>query len=78
MPARIVLALTVLFCAARPQQSALAAGEVLIRIASPMPAPRWAELERKLLDDHLAACREFFQKYFDDRGYLLCVPRWGQ
>jgi hypothetical protein len=24
-----------------------------------------------------AACEEFFQKYFDDRGYLLCVERWG-
>jgi hypothetical protein len=24
-----------------------------------------------------AACREFFDRYFDERGYLLCVERWG-
>ena len=23
------------------------------------------------------ACAEFFARYFDDRGYLLCVPRWS-
>jgi hypothetical protein len=23
------------------------------------------------------ACEEFFGRYFDERGYLLCVPRWG-
>ena len=24
-----------------------------------------------------SACREFFKKYFDDRGYLQCFVRWG-
>jgi hypothetical protein len=42
-----------------------------------MPPPRWAELERKLFDDNLAACREFYNKYIDERGYLKCVVRWG-
>ncbi len=23
------------------------------------------------------ACEEFFARYFDDRGYLECVERWG-
>ena len=29
-------------------------------------APRWATLERQLLADNVPACREFFDKYFDD------------
>jgi acetyl esterase/lipase len=53
------------------------ADSVTVHIDSPMPAPRWAELERKLLDENLAACREFYQKYIDDRGYLKCIVRWG-
>jgi acetyl esterase/lipase len=48
-----------------------------LRIDTPMPPPRWAELERKLLDDNVPACREFYQKYIDERGYLKCVVRWG-
>ena len=54
-----------------------AAPDVSIRIDSPMAPPRWARLERQLLADNVPACREFFQKYFDDRGYLQCVVRWG-
>ncbi|MDP9324290.1 MAG: hypothetical protein M3P13_11700, partial [Acidobacteriota bacterium] len=48
-----------------------------IRIDSPMAPPRWARLERQLLADNVPACGEFFRKYFDDRGYLQCVVRWG-
>ena len=54
-----------------------AAPDVSIRIESPMAAPRWARLERQLLADNVPACREFFRKYFDDRGYLQCFVRWG-
>src|SRR6266540_4497219 len=54
-----------------------AALDVSIRIDSPMAPPRWARLERQLLADNVPACREFFRKYFDDRGYLQCVVRWG-
>jgi hypothetical protein len=50
---------------------------VTVRIDAPMKPPRWATLERKLLDENLSACREFYKKYIDDRGYLLCVVRWG-
>src|SRR2546423_1056055 len=67
----------VAFLVALTGPSPLFAGEPGIRITSPMQPPRWAVLERKLLDDNLAACREFYKKYFDDRGYLLCVVRWG-
>ncbi|HZL87192.1 MAG TPA: hypothetical protein VFB96_02350 [Pirellulaceae bacterium] len=42
-----------------------------------MSPPTWALLERQLLDANAAACREFYEKYFDDRGYLECVERWG-
>ena len=48
-----------------------------IAIMTPMAAPRWAALERQLLTDNVAPAREFFKKYFDDRGYLQCFVRWG-
>src|SRR5260221_9898285 len=51
--------------------------DVSIRIDSAMVPPRWARLERQLLADNVPACVEFFKKYFDDRGYLQCVVRWG-
>ena len=57
-------------------QSAKPAG-VVVRIDAHMDAPRWATLERQLLADNVPACREFFAKYFDDRGHLQCVVRWG-
>ena len=53
------------------------AREALIEIDTPVPAPSWALLERQLLDAQAQACAEFFARYFDDRGYLLCVPRWS-
>ena len=42
-----------------------------------MPPPPWALLERELIKAQTQACQEFFDHYFDERGYLLCVPRWG-
>ncbi|MGN6363077.1 MAG: hypothetical protein ACTHNK_22105, partial [Thermomicrobiales bacterium] len=49
----------------------------LITIDTPAPPPYWALLERELLRAQTAACAEFFARYFDERGYLRCVPRWG-
>jgi len=49
----------------------------IITIATPMAAPAWAILERRLLAENVPACREFFQKYYDARGRLQCVMRWG-
>ncbi len=52
-------------------------GETVVHVRTPMAPPGWALLERELLRTNAAACRAFFGKYFDDRGYLLCVERWG-
>jgi hypothetical protein len=54
-----------------------AAQEKLLKVTSPMSPPAWALLERQVLDASSDACREFFHKYFDERGWLLCVERWG-
>lgn len=53
------------------------AGESVVHVKTPMPPPSWALLERELLRANAAACKEFFEKYFDERGYFLCVERWG-
>ena len=42
-----------------------------------MTPPTWALLEREVLSASAEACKEFYAKYFDERGYLLCVERWG-
>jgi hypothetical protein len=55
----------------------VSAKEVALRIKTPMAPPNWALLERALLRANTAACKEFFRHYFDERGYLLCVERWG-
>ncbi len=46
-------------------------------IDTPMPAPAWARLERQILAASAPACREFFDKYYDARGYLQAFLRWG-
>src|SRR5213080_2223653 len=53
------------------------AAEPTIEIDTPMAPPAWALLEREVLRANAAACEEFFKKYFDERGFLLCVERWG-
>jgi hypothetical protein len=53
------------------------AAEPAIKIETPMAPPAWALLEREVLKTNAAACEEFFHKYFDERGFLLCVERWG-
>lgn len=62
---------------ALPFIGAAQAHDILISIESPLPPPAWALLERELLKANTEACSEFFQKYFDERGFLLCVERWG-
>jgi hypothetical protein len=56
---------------------AKAATPPTITVSSPMAAPEWAKLQRQLLAEQVPACREFYQKYFDQRGYLQCFVRWG-
>ncbi|MGI8982564.1 MAG: hypothetical protein ACR2FY_25305 [Pirellulaceae bacterium] len=53
------------------------AEEPTISVDAPLSPPCWALLERELLRQNADGCREFFEKYFDDRGWLLCVERWG-
>ena len=48
-----------------------------VRIATPMPPPSWALLELNLIKQQEEAVEAFYNQYFDERGYLLCVPRWG-
>ncbi len=49
----------------------------IIEVKTPMPAPDWAKLERRILAESVPACLEFEKKYYDDRGYLQCFVRWG-
>ena len=57
-----------------PDQSA---SKPTIRISTAVAPPEWAMLERELLRSQADALRIFHEKYFDERGYLLCIPRWG-
>lgn len=50
---------------------------VIVSIDSPAAPPYWALLERELISAQAQACQEFYDHYFDERGYLRCVPRWG-
>src|SRR5215212_8845598 len=72
MSRHLLLVLTLMALPAR-----LSAGGVTVHVKAPMSPPAWALLERELLRTNAAACREFYAKYFDERGYLRCVERWG-
>ena len=63
-------------CCLLPFALAGAAGTT-VDIATPMPAPEWAKLERRILADSLPAVKAFFAKYYDERGYFKHVVRWG-
>ena len=70
------IATTISACATA-EPAAPAGSASAVTIDSPMAAPKWAQMERQLLAENVPAAREFFQKYFDDRGYLLVFVRWG-
>src|SRR6185437_5016798 len=53
------------------------ADETALTIDAPLAPPAWALLQRELLRANARACEEYFGRYFDDRGYLECVERWG-
>ena len=48
-----------------------------ITIDTPMTPPAWALLQSELIRAKTDACRGFFDRYFDQRGYLEMVLRWG-
>ncbi|RPJ83757.1 MAG: hypothetical protein EHM18_13225 [Acidobacteria bacterium] len=52
-------------------------GGPTLKVNTPTSPPEWALLERQLLRASSIACEEFFARYFDERGYLKCVERWG-
>ena len=74
---RICLSLLSIVVTLAAIERPLCAADVTIAVDSPMPPPAWAVMERELIRANAQACREFFAKYFDERGYLLCVERWG-
>ena len=49
----------------------------VVTVHTKMEAPLWAVLERRILDEAAPAMMEFYGKYYDDRGYIQCVLRWG-
>ena len=49
----------------------------IVRVSTPMAPPEWALLQRELLKANEEACAAFFARYFDDRGWLRAVERWG-
>ena len=62
-------------CGALPQ--GLGGSGPTIDVSTPMAAPEWARLERRILDESVPAVKEFFAKYYDDRGHFQHVVRWG-
>lgn len=48
-----------------------------VTISTPTAPPHWALLERELMRAIEAAIPPFFDRYFDERGYLKCFARWG-
>ncbi len=73
---RLTLLLALLICS-NTTASAAPASPATIHIDTPMPPPFWALQQRELIRANTAACRQFFEKYLDGRGYLRCIERWG-
>jgi hypothetical protein len=48
-----------------------------VNIKTPMTPPEWAMLERQLLEANSSAIAEFYNHFFDERGFYLHVARWG-
>jgi hypothetical protein len=54
-----------------------ASADTLVTITTRMSPPEWALLEREVLDAGSKAVDLFYENYFDERGYLEHVARWG-
>jgi hypothetical protein len=48
-----------------------------MHVTSPMQAPRWAILQRRLLEANAQACADFYATYVDARDELKVFARWG-
>jgi len=77
MKSRFALLTTVLGLLLFPMVRSAVGADTSIHVDTPMAPPAWALMERELLRASTTACEEFFARYFDDRGYLECVERWG-
>ncbi|MGH1559151.1 hypothetical protein ACRAWD_18615 [Caulobacter segnis] len=62
---------------ARPAASQGKNGAPILTISAPMAPPEWALLQRQLLKANEEACAAFFERYFDERGWLRAVERWA-
>lgn len=51
--------------------------ETVLELTTPLAAPHWALLQRQLMASLPEAIEAFHARYFDERGYVLCHPRWG-
>ncbi|MGF7150774.1 hypothetical protein FHS96_004435 [Sphingomonas zeicaulis] len=60
---------------ALPAQARAAAP--LLTVSTPMAAPRWAVMQRRLLAANAEACAAFYAKYVDARDHLKVFERWG-
>ncbi|KRC78385.1 hypothetical protein [Sphingomonas sp. Root241] len=58
-----------------PAAGRAASGELVAR--TPMAAPDWALLQRRLLQANAEACEAFYAKYVDRRDWLRVFERWG-
>src|SRR5215510_15915468 len=70
---------SMLFCVVLALSMAAAprAANIVINVDTKMEAPAWAVLERRVLETSAPAMVEFYHKYYDDRGRVQCVLRWG-
>ncbi len=75
MPARDFFRLAI--AAAAVSSVAPAVATTTVEIRQPMTPPAWALLERELLRAGSEAVKRFYEHYFDERGYLMHVARWG-
>ncbi len=55
----------------------ISTAEPVLDVRTPMSPPQWALLEREVLRAGSQAVARFYGQYFDERGYLLHVARWG-
>lgn len=67
MPFALLLALS----------ATLASAEPTLHVKKPMAPPSWALLERELLKYNSIAAERFYDRFVDEKGYLLHTPRWG-
>jgi len=63
--------------AAGERPAALPPDSPTVQVSSPMVPPDWAIKERLLLVENTRACKAFFERYFDKRGWLKCAARWS-